>query len=79
VPLAASRDTSERALHEQVARVEGHDSQVTGIVGRFYRMYRAEVVARVAGVAGRDILEIGCGEGMMFDRPGRTRCRWTSR
>jgi 2-polyprenyl-6-hydroxyphenyl methylase/3-demethylubiquinone-9 3-methyltransferase len=40
---------------------------VTGIVGYFYRMYRAEVLARVAGVAGRDILEIGCGEGMMFD------------
>jgi len=26
------------------------------------------VLARVAGVRGRDILEIGCGEGMMFDR-----------
>jgi SAM-dependent methyltransferase len=50
-----------------VAEVEGHDSQVTGIVGYFYAMYRAEVLARVAGVRGRDILEIGCGEGMMFD------------
>jgi SAM-dependent methyltransferase len=58
---------SERELHEYVAEVEGHDSQVTGIVGYFYAMYRAEVLARVAGVRGRDILEIGCGEGMMFD------------
>jgi 2-polyprenyl-6-hydroxyphenyl methylase/3-demethylubiquinone-9 3-methyltransferase len=30
-------------------------------------MYRAEVLARVAGIDGRHILEIGCGEGMMFD------------
>jgi SAM-dependent methyltransferase len=58
---------AERALHEHVAEVERHDSQVTGIVGYFYRMYRAEVLARVDGVEGRDILEIGCGEGMMFD------------
>lgn len=61
------RDTSERALHEYVADVEGHDSQVTGVVGYFYAMYRAEVLKRVAGIAGRDILEVGCGEGMMFD------------
>jgi SAM-dependent methyltransferase len=58
---------TERDLHEYVADVEGHDSQVTGVVGYFYRMYRAEVLARVAGIAGRDILEVGCGEGMMFD------------
>jgi SAM-dependent methyltransferase len=61
------RELSERALHEYVAEVEGHDSQVTGVVGYFYAMYRAEVLKRVAGIAGRDILEIGCGEGMMFD------------
>jgi ubiquinone/menaquinone biosynthesis C-methylase UbiE len=61
------RDLSERALHEYVADVEGHDSQVTGVVGYFYRMYRAAVLERVAGVAGRQILEVGCGEGMMFD------------
>src|SRR5437762_12212096 len=60
----------ERALHEYVASVEGHDAQVTGIVGYFYAMYRAEVLSRVAGVEGRDILEIGCGEGMMFDGAG---------
>ena len=60
----------ERALHEYVAEVEGHDSQVTGIVGYFYGKYRAEVLARVEGVRGRDILEIGCGEGMMFDGTG---------
>ena len=58
---------SERELHEYVAEVEGHDSQVTGVVGYFYAMYRAEVLARVDGAAGRDILEIGCGEGMMFE------------
>ena len=58
---------SERELHEYVADAERHESQVTGIVGYFYAMYRAEVLARVAGIPGRDILEIGCGEGMMFD------------
>ena len=61
------RELSERELHEYVADVEGHDSQVTGLVGYFYRMYRAEVLARVQGTAGRDVLEVGCGEGMMFD------------
>jgi SAM-dependent methyltransferase len=57
----------ERALHEYVAEVEGHESQVTGVVGYFYRMYRAEVLARVEHLQGRDILEVGCGEGMMFE------------
>jgi len=61
------RDLTERELHEYVAEVEGHDSQVTGVVGYFYRMYRAEVLARLDGVKSREILEIGCGEGMMFD------------
>ena len=60
----------ERALHEYVAEVEGHDAQVTGVVGYFYAMYRAEVLARVAGIDGRDVLEVGCGEGMMFDGTG---------
>jgi len=64
---ASPRELSERELHEYVAEVEGHESQVTGVVGYFYEMYRAEVLARVAGVAGKDILEIGCGEGMMFE------------
>jgi SAM-dependent methyltransferase len=68
--VSARHNVSERALHEYVAEVEGHDSQVTGLVGYFYAMYRAEVLARVAGVRGRDILEIGCGEGMMFDGTG---------
>jgi SAM-dependent methyltransferase len=63
---ASPRDLSERELHEYVAAVEGHDSQIVGIVGYFYRMYRAEVLARIDGLRGRDILEIGCGEGMMF-------------
>ncbi len=65
--LVNPRELSERDLHEYVAEVEGHDSQVTGVVGYFYQMYRAEVLARVAGVPGRRILEVGCGEGMMFD------------
>jgi SAM-dependent methyltransferase len=64
------RELNERDLHEYVAEVEGHESQVTGVVGYFYRMYRAEVLARVAGVNGRDILEVGCGEGMMFEDTG---------
>jgi 2-polyprenyl-3-methyl-5-hydroxy-6-metoxy-1,4-benzoquinol methylase len=67
---AARHRLSERELHEYVAEVEGHDSQVTGIVGYFYEMYRAEVLARVRGLRGRDILEVGCGEGMMFDGTG---------
>jgi SAM-dependent methyltransferase len=61
------RGLSERALHEYVAGVEGHDSQVTGVVGYFYRLYRTEVLARVAAVEGRRMLEVGCGEGMMFE------------
>lgn len=65
--MGSRHSLSERALHEHVAEVEGHESQVTGIVGYFYAMYRAEVLARVQGLRGRDILEVGCGEGMMFD------------
>ena len=65
--MASRHSLSERALHEHVAEVEGDESQVTGIVGYFYAMYRAEVLARVQGICGRDILEVGCGEGMMFD------------
>jgi SAM-dependent methyltransferase len=67
---AARHRLSERELHEYVAEVEGHDSQVTGVVGYFYRMYRSEVLARVQGLQGRDILEVGCGEGMMFEGTG---------
>ena len=63
---AARNQAAERELHEYVAEAERHDAQVTGVVGYFYAMYRAEVLARVAGMRGRDILEIGCGEGMMF-------------
>jgi SAM-dependent methyltransferase len=63
---------AERDLHEAVAEREGHDSQVTGVVGFFYRMYREEVLRRAHGIAGRDILEIGCGEGMMFDGTSTT-------
>ena len=65
--MASPRDLTERALHEYVAEVEGHDTQVTGVVGYFYQMYRAEVLARIGAVQGRDVLEVGCGEGMMFD------------
>lgn len=58
---------AERQLHEYVAQVEGHDSQVSGVVGYFYRMYRDEVLRRAGALQGRDILEVGCGEGMMFE------------
>lgn len=58
---------TENELHEYVAEIESHGSQVTGVVGYFYEMYRREVIARVTGVPNRDILEVGCGEGMMFD------------
>ena len=70
--LVNPRELSERDLHEYVAEVEGHESQVTGVVGYFYRMYRAEVLSRVDGVPGRRILEVGCGEGMMFDGTNTT-------
>lgn len=63
---------SERALHEHVAEVEGHDSQVTGVVGYFYKMYRDEVLRRAGARDGRDILEVGCGEGMMFEGTATT-------
>jgi SAM-dependent methyltransferase len=63
---------AERQLHEYVAEVEGHESQVTGVVGYFYRMYRDEVLRRAAGIRGRDILEVGCGEGMMFEGTATT-------
>ena len=58
---------TENELHEYVAELEGHGSQVTGIVGYFYQMYRREVIARLTGTPNREILEVGCGEGMMFD------------
>ncbi len=58
---------SERELHEYVAEVEGHESQVSGVVGYFYQMYRSAVLERIDGVPGQQILEVGCGEGMMFD------------
>jgi hypothetical protein len=61
--LTSRHSLSERALHEHVAEIEGHESQVTGIVGYFYAMYRAEVLARVQGIRGRDILESGVARG----------------
>jgi len=71
VTPASQGELSERELHEYVAEIEGHDSQVAGIVGYFYRMYRDEVLARIGGVADRAILEVGCGEGLMFEGSGR--------
>ena len=61
---------TENELHEYVAEIEGHGSQVTGVVGYFYEMYRREVIARVQGTPNSEILEVGCGEGMMFDGTG---------
>ena len=42
------------------------------MVGYFYEMYRSAVIERVAGIPPRDILEIGCGEGHMFEGTGIT-------
>ena len=58
---------SERELHEYVAEVEGHESQVTGVVGYFYGCIAPKCWRALDGVPTREILEIGCGEGMMFD------------
>jgi SAM-dependent methyltransferase len=66
MPTSHPRSLAERELHERVADAEGHDTQVTGVVGYFYRMYRGEVLRRAGTRTGRDILEVGCGEGMMF-------------
>jgi ubiquinone/menaquinone biosynthesis C-methylase UbiE len=64
--LASRHSLSERALHEHVAEVEGHDDQLTGVVGFVNRRVRAHVLQRIGTVNGRDLLEIGCGEGHMF-------------
>jgi len=61
------RKLTENELHDYVAELEGHGSQVTGVVGYFYAQYRHEVIARLEGVPNHAILEVGCGEGMMFD------------
>ncbi len=61
------RKLTENELHDYVAELEGHGSQVTGVVGYFYAQYRNEVIARLEGVPNHAILEVGCGEGMMFD------------
>ena len=67
----AARHRLSRARAPRVrGRGRGPRSQVTGVVGYFYAMYRAEVLARVGRRRGRDILEVGCGEGMMFDGTG---------
>ena len=63
---------AERQLHEHVAEIEGHDSQVAGVVGYFYKMYRDEVLRRAGVLNGLDILEVGCGEGMMFEGTATT-------
>jgi SAM-dependent methyltransferase len=67
---ARPRELSERELHEYVAEVESHDSQVRGIVGYFYRMYRRAVLERVQPALAGEMLEIGCGEGRMFEGTG---------
>lgn len=72
MPQVDPRSLTERELHEYVAEVEGHGSQITGVVGYFYRMYRDEVVQRAGATPGRDILEVGCGEALMFDGTGTT-------
>src|SRR5262245_51504752 len=66
MPPAARHKLSERELHEYVADVEGHDDQLTGVVGFFNRRVRNHVLRRIGDVNGRDLLEIGCGEGQMF-------------
>ena len=70
MPPRRWRRLSERELHERVAEVDPHDSQVTGVVGYFYRMGQREVLSRVQGYRGGEVLEIGCGDGMMFNDSG---------
>jgi ubiquinone/menaquinone biosynthesis C-methylase UbiE len=60
-------ERSERELHERVAEAEPHDDQLTGVVGFFNRRVRAQILERVGATTGCDLLEVGCGEGHMFD------------
>ena len=61
---------TENELHDYAAEHDSHEGQMHGVVGFFYRKYRAEVIARVQGTPGHEILEVGCGEGVMFDDTG---------
>src|SRR5262249_56394360 len=70
MPPAARHRLSERELHEYVAEVEGHDSQVTGVVGYFYPMYPAESRARLRGLPGRGIPQVGRGARVMVGGTG---------
>jgi ubiquinone/menaquinone biosynthesis C-methylase UbiE len=60
------RTRSERELHDHAAEAESHDDQYTGVVGFFNRRVRDYVIGRVGALNGRDLLEVGCGEGHMF-------------
>jgi SAM-dependent methyltransferase len=67
---AARHNLPERELHEHAAEAETHDEQYTGVVGLFNRRVRDHVRRRVGPLTGRDVLEVGCGEGHMFAGTG---------
>ncbi|MBI3088221.1 MAG: class I SAM-dependent methyltransferase [Candidatus Omnitrophica bacterium] len=63
----AKHQLSETELHELIAHVEGHDLQVRGVVGFFHRHFQTAGAVRLAKEYPEDeILEIGCGEGLVF-------------
>lgn len=61
-------DLSEREVHEYAAMVEGHSSHERGVVRYFYQMYVEETLRCVEGCRGPDVLEVGCGERLMFKK-----------
>src|SRR5438309_7312873 len=62
-------EAEERALHEEVAHLDTHEAQTTGIVGMFYRLYITETIEFVRETGGL-VLDIGSGEGMIFKDSG---------
>ena len=56
----------EFALHDKIAEKEGQEYWTRGLVGYFYRMYLWEAQMFVKHYSSGKILEVGCGEGLMF-------------
>ena len=61
---------SERALHEQVARKESHETQTRGVSGWFYRAYIKATHEFLARHPGALVLDVGCGEGVLLRSSG---------
>ncbi len=60
----------ERKLHEEVAQRESHESQISGIVGWFYRSYISATCSFLDRHPRERVLEVGCGEGVLLRDSG---------